>query len=118
MAPRPDFFRAVDAEGVLHLVTPSGELLELVADGPSVRLEVPRGVNVWALLPGSFRSRRQTIRFAAKALATHGLTLTAESAGRCVLRMGYNTTPGWFARLLGLAPAYIPVSALRLLFRW
>jgi len=116
MASRPELLRPVDTEGALCFVTPSGESLELVADGASLRLDVPRSLNVRALLPRSFRNSRTTLRFAANALATHGLTFTAETAGKCVLRMGYNSTPSWLARLLGL-PAHIPFSALRLLFR-
>lgn len=117
MALMPEFFRPVDAQGALSLDTPSGQSLKLVADGTSLRLDVPRCVKVRPLLPRSFRGRRQIIRFAAKALATHGLTLTVESAGKAVLRIGYNPTSSWLARLLGLAPAFIPVSAVRLLFR-
>ena len=117
MAPRPEFFRPVDAQGALYLDTPSGQTLKLVADGTNFRLDVPRSVNVRLLLPRSFRGCRQTISFIEKAFATHGLTLTVESAGKTVLRIGYNTTSSWLARLLGLAPAYIPFSGLRLLFR-
>ncbi len=117
MAPRPEFFRPVDAEGALFLDAPSGQSLKLVANGTSLHLDVPRWVDVRVLVPRSFRGRRQAIRFVAKAFATHGLTLSLESAGKSVLRLGYNTTPSWLARVLGLAPAYIPFSALRLLFR-
>jgi len=117
MARRPEFFRPVDAEGALFLDAPSGQSLKLVADGTSIRMDVPRWVDVQDLLPRSFRGRRQTIRFVADAFAMHGLTLSLESAGKSVLRLGYNTTPSWLARVLGLAPAHIPFSALRLLFR-
>ena len=117
MASRPDFFRPVDVQGALCLDTSSGQTLKLVADGTNFRLDVPHSVNVRPLLPRSFRGSRESIRFIASALASHGLTLTVESAGKAVLRVGYNTTSSWLARLLGVAPAYIPFSALRLLFR-
>ncbi|MGB5719461.1 MAG: hypothetical protein WBM34_02125 [Woeseiaceae bacterium] len=117
MAPRPEFFRPVDAEGALFLDAPSGQSLKLVANGTSLHLDVPRWVDVRGLVPRSFRGRREAIRFFAKAFATHGLTLSLESAGKSVLRLGYNTTPSWLARVLGLAPAYVPFSALRLLVR-
>ena len=117
MAPRPEVFRPVDAEGTLRLDTPSGRSLKLVADGTNLRLDVPRWADARVMLPRSFRGRRQSIRSIANMFATHGLTLSLESAGKPVLRIGHNTAPSWLARLLGLAPAYIPVSALRLLFR-
>ena len=117
MAPRPEGFQPVDIEGTLRLDSPSGQSLKLVADGTNVRLDMPRWADARAMLPASVRGRRQSIRFIASMFAKHGLTLSLESAGRAVLRIGFNTSPSWLARLLGLAPAYIPVSALRLLFR-
>ena len=117
MAPRPEVFRPVDAEGTLRLDTPSGRSLKLVADGANLRLDVPRWADARAMMPRSFLGRRRAMRFAANMFATHGLTLSLESAGNSVMRLGHNTAPSWLARLLGLAPAYIPVSALRLLFR-
>ena len=116
MAPRPEVFRPVDAEGTLRLETPSGHSLNLVADGGNLRMDVPRWVDARALLPRSYRGRRQALRFAADMFTMHGLTLSLESAGKPVLRIGHNTAPSWLARLLGLAPAYIPMSALRVLF--
>jgi len=117
MAHRPELFRPVGAEGSLRLDTPSGQSLNLVADGQELRLDMPRWADARAALPRSFRARRRTIRFVARTLATHGLTLSLESAGNPVMRLGHNTSPSWLARLLGLGLAHIPVSALRLLFR-
>ena len=117
MAPRPEGFRPVDAEGTLRLYTPSGQSLNLVADGRNLRLDVPRWVDAWGMLPRSLSGRKRAMRFVAHTLATHGLTLSLDSRSKSVLRLGHNIAPSWLARLLGLAPAYIPVSALRLLFR-
>jgi hypothetical protein len=50
-------------------------------------------------------------------LSVHGLTLSLESAGRAVVRLGHNTRASWLARLLRLGPTSVSVPALRLLFQ-
>ncbi len=117
MASRPEASRPVEVQGSLHLDTPGGRSLELVADGNSLRMEVSRWRDVRDLVPRSFRGRRQSLRLLAKVFATHGLTFSLESAGKPVFRLGHDATPGLLSRLLGLAPAYIPLSAVRLLLR-
>ena len=101
---------------MLRLDTPGGRSLELVADGESLRMEVPGWRDARELMPRSFRGRRQSLRLLAKLFATHGLTLSLESAGKPVLRLGHDAAPILVSRLLGLAPAYSPLSAFGLLF--
>jgi hypothetical protein len=117
MASRPDGYRPVEALGTLRLDTPGGRSLNLVASGRELRMEVPELKEVRAIMPRSFRGRRRSLRFFADLLATHGLTFSLEIDARPVFRIGHSVAPGWLARLLGLAPARIPVSAIGLLFR-
>lgn len=117
MAPGPEVFRPVDVEGELRLGTPSGDSLNLVADGETLRVDLPSWTDTHTVLPRSFRGRRHSLRFVADVLTAYGVTLSVELAGRPVLRLGYGTVPSLLARLLGLAPAYIPFSAVRVLFR-
>ena len=117
MAPRRSDFRPIEAQGHLRFDTPEGHSLNLVADGENLRLDLPGWREARAVAPRSFRGRKQALGFLAKRLATHGLTLSVESAGKPVLQLGYETTPNWLARLLGLSPAYVPVSAIRMIFR-
>ena len=117
MASRPDTCRPVEARGSLRLDTPGGRSLDLVANGAALHLAVPDLQEARTIMPRSFRDRRRALRFVARLLATHGLTLSLEAGGRPVLRVGHDITPSWLARLLGLAPAYVPVSAIGLLFR-
>lgn len=117
MASRPEVFRPVDAWGTLRIDTPGGRPLELVAEGQVIGLELPVWQDIRAALPRSFRARRRTVRLFANVFSTHGLTLSLESNGESVFRLGYNTSPNWIARLLGLAPAHVPLSAIRMVFR-
>lgn len=102
---------------MLRLDTPGGRSLALIVDGESLRMEVPGWRDARELMPRSLRGRRQSLRLLAKLFATHGLTLSLESAGKPVLRLGHDAAPNLVSRLLGLAPAYIPLSAFGLLFR-
>ena len=115
MARRPE--RPVDAEGTLRFDTPSGGSINLVADGESLRVEMPSWGDARTLWPRSFGARKRAMHSVANVFAAHGLTLSVESAGKSVLRLGHNTSPSLLARVLGLAPAYIPFSAIRVLFR-
>lgn len=117
MASRPEDFRPVDAHGTVRVDTPAGRPLDLVADGGNLRLALPDWGAARELMPRSFRGRRRALQVLATLLAGHGLTFSLESGGKPVLRLGYNTSPSWLARLLGLAPADIPVSAIGVLFR-
>ncbi len=116
MTSRPDGYRPVEAQGTLRLDTPGGRSLNLVADGDKLRMDLPDWKEARVLLPRSFRARRRALRFVANMFAIHGLTFHLEAAGKPVLRLGHGVTPSWFARLLGLAPANIPVSAIGTLF--
>jgi hypothetical protein len=117
MASRPDGYRPVEALGTLRLDTPSGRSLNLVANGEGLRLEVPDLQEARAIMPRSFRGRRRALRFLAELFSTHGLIFSLESGGTPVFRFGHGVAPSWLARLLGLAPANIPFSAIGLLFR-
>jgi hypothetical protein len=117
MASRPEAVRPVDAHGTVRLDTPGGSTLNLVADGENLRLELPGWHAARELMPRSFRGRRQTLRAFAELFATHGLTFNLESGGTPLLRLGHDASPNWFARLLGLAPAQVPVSAIGFLFK-
>lgn len=116
MAFRPDGFRPVEAQGTLSLDTPGGRSVNLVADGQTLRLELQGWREVREFMPRSFRKGREELRFFADMLSVHGLTLSLESAGKPIFRLGHNTSASWLARLLGLAPASIPVSAVALIF--
>ena len=117
MASRPEGYRPVEAHGALRLDTPGGRSLALVASGVELRLDLPDLQEVRAIMPRSFRGRRRALRFFAKLFATHGLKFSLESRGRPILRFGHSVAPSWLARLLGLAPAYVPLAAIGLLFR-
>lgn len=117
MASRPDTFRPVDAHGTLRVDTPGGRSLDLVADGETLRLELPGWSDARSVLPRSPFGRARAARFVANLLATHGLTLRLESAGQPVLQLGHNTPPSWLARLFGLGPVNLTISALRRILR-
>ena len=102
---------------MLRLDTPGGRALELVADGENLRMKVTGWSDVHAIMPPSFGSRRRSLRLMAKLFAEHGLTFSIESGGKPVFRLGHTVVPGLLSRLLGLAPAHVPFSALGLLFR-
>jgi len=116
-APTPERKLPVEARGHLRLDAPSGRTLGLVADGETLRLNVPGWRDLVAVVPRSARFRGQSIRALGNVLSTCDLALSVESAGSVVCRVGRNVRRNWIARLLGLAPARIPVTAVRLLFK-
>ncbi len=111
MARRPDIFLPLEANGQLRLDAPTGRSLDLVADGQTLRLDIP-GLQELRTMSMPFQSRARTVRVVAAVLASHGLTLVMESAGKSVLLVGSSVRPNWLARLLGLAPARIPLAAI------
>jgi hypothetical protein len=117
MASRPEAVRPVDAHGTVRLDTPGGRTLNLVADGENLRLELSGWRAARELMPRSFRGRRRSLQGLADLFATHGLTFNLESGGKPLLRLGHGAQANWFARLLGLAPAQVPVSAIGFLFK-
>jgi hypothetical protein len=102
--------------GSLHVDTPGGRSLDLAAEGEHLRLTLSGRREAWEVFR-AFPGRGRALASIAEVFATHGLTLVAESAGRPVFRLGSDARPNWLARLLGLAPAEIPFSALGVLFR-
>lgn len=82
-----------------------------------LRLTLPGRADLRSLIPRSFRTRSRIVRRLAGALSDCGLTLSLEAAGRPVIQMGAKARPTWLARLLGLAPARVRLSALILLTR-
>ena len=114
---RPKVLLPVEAQGMLRLDAPTGRPMDVVADGDTLRVDVPGWREIRALAPRSSRARARAIRLLAAILSSYGLTLSMESAGRPVIQLGCNVRPTILARLLGLAPARIPVSAISLLFR-
>ena len=117
MASRPELFRPVEAHGTLRLDTPGGRSLELAAHGEQLRMEIPGWREARELMPRSFRGRRRSLHLLASLFATHGLTLSIDSAGKTILQLGHGVAPGLLSRLLGLAPARVSLSALGLLLR-
>ncbi len=117
MASRPDDIRPVDARGTLSVVTPGGRSLSLVADGETLRLELPGWRDARTALPRSFRGRVRAARLLADHLTRLGLTLRLETSGRAVFSLGHDAQPTWLARLLRLGAADLPVSAVREFFR-
>ncbi len=116
-ASRPDISLPVEAQGHLRLDAPSGRTLDLVADGDTLRLDVESFEDIRSMIPRSARLRGQSTRTLGAVLSTYGLTLNVVSAGKSVFEIGRQAEPNWLARLLGLAPARIPLSAIGLLFR-
>lgn len=117
MAPRPEDFRPFDAHGTVHIDTPAGRSLDLVADGDNLRLDLSGWRAARELMPRSFNGRRRALHVLAKLFAVHGLTFSLESGGKSILRLDHDVPPSWLARLLGLAPAHVPISAIGVLFR-
>jgi hypothetical protein len=102
---------------MLRLDTPGGRSLNLRARGDELRLELPELRELRTIVPRTFRGRGRAIGLFANVLRTHGLRLSLESGGRLIIRFGHGVAPSWLARLLGLSPAYVPLSAVGLLFR-
>ena len=107
----------VDAQGTVRLDAPTGRSLALVADGDTLRLDLPGWPEARAMLPGSFGARGRLVRRLGNGLAACGLTLSLESAGKPVFQLGRDVRPSWLARLLGLGPGRMPLSAIGLFFR-
>ena len=107
-ASKPDLFLPVEAQGQLRLDAPSGDTL---------RLDVHSFRDIQSIVPHSARLRGQSVRALANVLSIYGLTLRVISAGKSVFELGRDARPNWLARLLGLAPARIPLAAVGLLFR-
>ncbi len=116
-SPRPDPFLPIEAQGTLRLDAPTGRSLDLVADGTALQLELPGWAEARDLMPRSFKARATAVRSLALVLQNYGLTFSLQSAGTSLCMLGHGVRPTWLARLLGLAPAHIPLSAIRLLFR-
>ena len=107
----------VEAQGHLRLDGPGGGTLDLVAEGETLQLDVEGFRDIRSIIPRSARLRGQYVRALGKVLNTYGLTLAVVSAGKSVFEIGRTARPNLIARLLGLAPARIPFSAIRFLFR-
>ena len=116
-ASRPDRSLPIEAQGRLRLDAPTGRALDLIADGDTLTLEVRSFRDIKSLVPHSARRRRHSARTLAGVLETYGLTFRMTSLGKSVFEVGQKTRPNWLARLLGLGPARIPLSAIGLLFR-
>ena len=107
----------VDAQGSLRIAGPTGRSLALRAEGDTLRLELPGWPEARAMLPRSFALRGRALGHVSRALSAYGLTLSLESAGKPVCQIGQNVRPTWLARLIGLAPARIPLSAITFFFK-
>lgn len=103
----------VEARGLLRFEPPVGRPLEVIAEGARLRAKLPSFREARRVFPYVTNMRGRALRFVGSALATHGLTLSLESAGRPVLQLGYDASPNWLARVLGLAPARVPFSSIR-----
>ena len=112
---RPDVSLPVEAQGKLRLDAPTGRSLEFVADGDTLRLDLPGWAELQTLIPRSSRARARAVRSLANVLDAYRLELSLEYAGKPFFRLGHNADSNWLARLLGLAPARISLSAIRLL---
>jgi hypothetical protein len=107
----------IDTDGHLRLEAPSGRILDLVAEGRVLRLEVPGRSELRALTPRAGAARSQLLHRVAGLLSAYDLTLRLESRGRPFFTLGAGVRPNWLSRLLGVAPARTRISALALLFR-
>ena len=117
MASRPEDLRPVDVHGALRLDAPGGRSLDLQACGDELHLELRELREARAIMPRSFRSRGRAIGLFASVLRVHGLRFSLVSGGKLIMRFGHGEAPSWLARILGLAPAYVPLTAIGLLFR-
>ena len=117
MALMPDALMPVDAQGSLRIDGPTGRSLALRAEGDTLRLELPGWPEARTMMPRSFASRSRAVGHLGRVLSAYGLTLSLESAGRPVLRLGQGVRPTWLARLLGLGSAHIPLSAITFILR-
>lgn len=111
---RPDVSLPVEAQGTLRLDAPTGRSLELVADGTILRLDLPGWAELRTMIPRSFGARARAIRSLANLLDAFCLELSLEYAGKPFFGLGHNADSNWLARVLGLAPAHISLSAIRL----
>ena len=117
MAARAEPFLPVEAQGLLRFDAPTGRTVGVRALGSELHVEVPGWAEIKAALPASPRLRRQSLRVADSALRTYGLKLSMHTSGRPFLQLGHDTSANWLARLLGLAPANIRLSAIALFLR-
>ena len=113
----PDALMPVDAQGSLRIDGPTGRALALMAEGDTLRLELPGWPEARAMMPRSSALRGRAVGRLGRALEAYGLTLSLESAGKPVFQLGQGVRPTWLARLLGLGPARIPLSAIALFFK-
>ena len=117
MAPRPDLFLPVEAQGSLRLDAPTGRSVDVRAEGGVVRVIFPGWPELRSMLPGSSKSRSRLVRRLSGLLRTYGMTISLESAEMPFLEIGYGTRPSLLARLLGLGDADLRYSAIRFFFR-
>lgn len=107
----------VDARGTLRIDAPTGRSLDLLADGDTLRLELPGWPEARAMMPRSFSGRARALERLGRLLNELGLVLSLESAGNPVLRLGHGVSANWLGRLFGGASANISLSAISLIFR-
>lgn len=86
--------------------------MHLTAEGSTVRLTVPGWPELRLLAGQPGRRRRRSLHVAGTVLEGLGLALRVEMAGRVILGIGPGMRTNWLARLLGLAPARVPMSAI------
>jgi hypothetical protein len=113
----PDPRLPVDARGKLRIDAPTGRSLDLLADGDTLRLELPGWPEARAMMPRSLSGRARALERLGTVLSELGLVLSLESAGSPVLRLGHGISANWLGRLLGGPSANIPLSAIALVFR-
>jgi hypothetical protein len=106
----------IEAHGHVRLESPGGRSLNVVADGSTLHLELSGRSDLRSLMPRSLSASRRAVRHANRVLTALGLMVSLESGGRPVFQLGADVRPSLLARLIGLAPARIPFSAIRLLF--
>jgi len=109
---RPEVYLPVDLRGSLIVDTPSGRSIALRAEGATLRVEVPGWAEVKSAVPSSMRDRRRRLRLVDDTLRVCGLKLILEASGKPFLLLGAETRASWLARLLGLAPADVRLSAV------
>ena len=117
MASQPEPTLPIEAHGIVRLESPTGRSFDLVADGAAMNADLPGWSDIRSAIPSTFRARSRSIHALAGILSTTGLTLILNAGGVPVFKIGRGIKPNWLSRLLRLAPAYVSLSALRLLFR-
>lgn len=107
----------VEAHGQMRLESATGRRVELVAHGDKLVLNVPGWPELRDLMPRSMRARSRTLRTMDRALTTYGLAFSLEFDRKPVFQLGRDIRPSFLAHLLGLAPARITFSFVRLIFQ-